>query len=64
MVSDTYYRAIAAPNADLITDAIERIEPHGIRTADGRLREADLLILATGLSTPALLPLEIRASQG
>lgn len=48
VVSDTYYRAIAAPNADLVADAIERIEPHGIRTVDGRLHEADLLILATG----------------
>ncbi|MFD6221402.1 flavin-containing monooxygenase [Nocardia asteroides] len=28
VVSDTYYRAIAAPNADLVPDGIERIEPH------------------------------------
>ncbi|GAD81754.1 NAD(P)/FAD-dependent oxidoreductase [Nocardia asteroides NBRC 15531] len=50
VVSDTYYRAIAAPNADLVPDGIERIEPHGIRTADGRVHDADLLILATGFT--------------
>lgn len=48
VVSNTYYKAIAAPNADLVTAGIDRIEPHGIRTTDGRVHEADMLVLATG----------------
>lgn len=48
VVSGTYYAALKARNASLVTDGIERIEPSGIRTADGKLHEADLLVLATG----------------
>lgn len=43
-----WYRALTRPDVELVTDAIERIEPSGIRTADGRLREADVIVLATG----------------
>ncbi len=50
--SDTYYQAVAAPNAALITDRIERVTPHGIVTADehGRATEraADVIVFATG----------------
>ncbi len=48
VVSGTYYSAVKARNASLVTDGIEKIEPTGIRTADGTLHEADLLVLATG----------------
>lgn len=48
VVSGTYYSALKARNASLVTDSIERIEPRGIRTADGTLHEADVLVLATG----------------
>jgi cation diffusion facilitator CzcD-associated flavoprotein CzcO len=43
-----FYEAIQRPNAEVITDNIERIESNGIRTADGRLHELDVLVLATG----------------
>ncbi|MBS4104974.1 monooxygenase, partial [Tsukamurella paurometabola] len=48
VVSGTYYSALKARNASLVTEGIERIEAGGIRTADGTLHEADLLVLATG----------------
>jgi len=48
IVSDKFYPAISKPNAELVTDGITRIEPRGIRTADGRLHEVDVLVLATG----------------
>ena len=48
VVSDTYYRAIQADNAELVTSAIERVTPSGIRTTDGREIAVDLVILATG----------------
>ncbi|MBF6211165.1 NAD(P)/FAD-dependent oxidoreductase [Nocardia puris] len=48
VVSGTYYRAISAPNAELVTDAITAITPTGIRTADGRHHEVDVIVFATG----------------
>ncbi|MBX9604622.1 MAG: NAD(P)/FAD-dependent oxidoreductase, partial [Gammaproteobacteria bacterium] len=46
--SEDFYRAIQQPNAELVTEGIERIEAGGIRTRDGRLHELDVLVLATG----------------
>jgi cation diffusion facilitator CzcD-associated flavoprotein CzcO len=48
VVSAAYYRALRARNAELVTAAIERITPRGIRTADGRDIDVDLLVFATG----------------
>ncbi len=46
--ADKFYPAIQKENADVVIDAIQQIEPAGIRTADGALHELDVLILATG----------------
>lgn len=48
VMSDQFYSAIQRPNAELVTEGIDRIEPAGIRTRDGRLHELDVLVLATG----------------
>lgn len=48
VISSTFYDAIQQPNANLVTAPIERIEPDGVRTADGQLHELDVLVLATG----------------
>lgn len=48
LISNDYFPALQRPNATLTTDAIERIEPGGVRTKDGRLHELDALVLATG----------------
>jgi len=48
VVSGTYYRAIQADNAELVTDAITAVTPTGIRTADGTHRDTDIIVLATG----------------
>ncbi|MFE3000754.1 flavin-containing monooxygenase [Nocardia sp. NPDC059246] len=48
VLSGTYYRALRARNAELITTAIEEVTPTGIRTADGRHHQLDLIVLATG----------------
>ena len=43
------------PNTELVTEAIARITPHGIVTADGRERPIDVLVCATGFDTVQLL---------
>lgn len=48
LISDDYFPAIQRDNVDLVVEGIERIENSGIRTKDGRLREVDVIILATG----------------
>lgn len=51
VISNDFYDAIQHPNANLVTSAIERIEPQGVRTADGVLHDLDVLVLATGFRT-------------
>lgn len=48
VMSEDFYAAIQRPHAKLVTEAIERVEPRGVRTRDGRLHELDVLVLATG----------------
>jgi cation diffusion facilitator CzcD-associated flavoprotein CzcO len=65
IVSTDFYQAIQRPNAELVTDAIERIEPNGVRTTDGRLHELDVLVLATGFKVNAFMrPMRIRGRDG
>ncbi|MFL6111442.1 MAG: flavin-containing monooxygenase, partial [Catenulispora sp.] len=48
LISNDYYPAVAAPNAELVTSGIAEIRPHSIVTADGIERPTDVLVLATG----------------
>lgn len=48
VLSSRFYRAVQRPDVAVVTDAIERVVPEGIVTADGRLHELDVLVLATG----------------
>lgn len=48
VISDDFYKAIQHPNANLVTSPIVRVEPEGVRTADGVLHDLDVLVLATG----------------
>ena len=49
--SDDYYPALQRENVTLETGAIAAIEPTGVRLADGRRRELDMLVHATGFET-------------
>jgi cation diffusion facilitator CzcD-associated flavoprotein CzcO len=46
--SDTYYRAIANPKTQVITDGIARLTPTGIVTGDGAEHPVDVIVWATG----------------
>jgi cation diffusion facilitator CzcD-associated flavoprotein CzcO len=60
IMSEDFYQAIQRPNAELVTDGIERIERAGVRTRDGRLHELDVLILATGFRVDRFMrPMEV-----
>jgi cation diffusion facilitator CzcD-associated flavoprotein CzcO len=48
LISNDYYPAVAAPNAELVTAGIAEIRPHSVVDRDGVERPADTLVLATG----------------
>ncbi len=64
IVSDLFYPAISKPNAELVTESITRVEVNGVRTADGRLHELDVLVLATGFDPHRFLGDAEVAGQG
>jgi cation diffusion facilitator CzcD-associated flavoprotein CzcO len=47
-VSNSYYRTFSKPHVHLETVGIDRIDPDGIVTRDGKKRVIDSLVLATG----------------
>jgi cation diffusion facilitator CzcD-associated flavoprotein CzcO len=58
--SPDYYQAVQRPNVDVVTERILRVEPEGVRTADGALHALDVLILATGFQADRFMrPMEI-----
>jgi cation diffusion facilitator CzcD-associated flavoprotein CzcO len=60
VISPDFYDAIQQPHAEVVTEPIERIEHGGVRTADGRLHELDVLVLATGFHADAFMrPMEV-----
>ncbi|MBB5406314.1 cyclohexanone monooxygenase [Paraburkholderia sp. HC6.4b] len=65
VMSDGFYEAVQKSNVELVTDPIENIESRGVRTADGKLLELDLLILATGYDAHStLFPMQLVGENG
>jgi cation diffusion facilitator CzcD-associated flavoprotein CzcO len=48
LISNDYLPALTRPNVELVTDSIAGVSPRGVVTADGREREADVIIFGTG----------------
>ena len=48
LISNDYYPAVAAPNAELVTAGIAEVRPHSIVDRDGVERPTDTIVLATG----------------
>ncbi len=60
IMSEDFYEAIQKPNANLVTEEIERIEASGIRTTDGELHELDVLIICTGFQVDRFMrPMQV-----
>jgi cation diffusion facilitator CzcD-associated flavoprotein CzcO len=65
MVSDDFYPALQRGNVELVTDKVVEIRPDGVVTADGRLREVDAILYATGFRvTDWLSHVDIRGRGG
>lgn len=55
LISNVYYPVFNEPHVELVTDRIEAVTPTGVRTVDGREREVDTVILATGFKVSKYL---------
>ena len=65
VISPDFYEKVQRPNVNLVTSAINRIEPEGVRTADGTLHEIDVLVLATGFKVDSFVrPMNVVGQAG
>jgi 4-hydroxyacetophenone monooxygenase len=65
LIDNNWFKMLKRPNVDLVTDAIERIVPEGIRTRDGKIWQADALVFATGFKVSKMLhPMAIVGKDG
>jgi cation diffusion facilitator CzcD-associated flavoprotein CzcO len=48
LISNDYFPAVTAPNAELVTAGIAEVRPHSIVATDGVERPTDTIVLATG----------------
>lgn len=55
LFSNAWYPAIARDHVEVVTERVTGVEPTGVRTADGRLHEADVLIWGTGFAATDFL---------
>lgn len=48
VVDNGWYAALTRDNVELVTDRIRRLVPSGIETDDGKVRDIDVIVTATG----------------
>jgi cation diffusion facilitator CzcD-associated flavoprotein CzcO len=65
LFSNDWYPALDRDHVDVVTTRITGIEPDGVRTSDGRLHKADVLIWGTGFAaTDFLAPMRVTGVDG
>ncbi|HWJ93832.1 MAG TPA: NAD(P)/FAD-dependent oxidoreductase, partial [Telluria sp.] len=65
LLSSDYLPAISRDNVQLVTDAVRRITPTGVETADGTLHQVDAIVYGTGFAaTEFLAPMRITGRDG
>lgn len=65
LLSNSYYPALTRPNVDVVDGGLVEITPSGVVGADGRAREVDVLVFATGFHvTEAPIARRIEGTDG
>lgn len=65
VVDNGWYRALTRDNVDLVTESVARLTETGIETADGAVRDVDLIVTATGFDIVKYLwPAEYTGREG
>ncbi|WP_372735923.1 flavin-containing monooxygenase [Nocardioides sp.] len=55
LFSNNWYPALDRDHVEVVTEAVAGVEPSGVRTADGTLHEADVIIWGTGFAATDFL---------
>ena len=65
LLSNDWFKTLAQPHVELVTDDIAEITETGIVTTDGRKREVDAIVFGTGFTaTQFLAPMDFRGLNG
>jgi 4-hydroxyacetophenone monooxygenase len=65
LLDNGWFRTVARPDVDLITEGIEAVTEHAVVTNSGTEHKADVIALATGFNILQFLwPMEIRGASG
>ncbi|MDI1462392.1 NAD(P)/FAD-dependent oxidoreductase [Catellatospora sp. KI3] len=65
LLSDDYYPALTRDNVEVVTEAVTRVTPSGVVTADGREHPVDTIIFGTGFHVTNLpLARTVRGADG
>ncbi|KQW52621.1 4-hydroxyacetophenone monooxygenase [Nocardioides sp. Root1257] len=65
LFSNDWYPALSRDHVEVVSDRVTEIVPEGVRTADGRVHEADVLIWGTGFAaTDYLGTIDVRGVGG
>jgi cation diffusion facilitator CzcD-associated flavoprotein CzcO len=65
LVSSDWYRTLRRPHVDVVASAVTALTPDGVRTADGTVRPADVVVLATGFEPEVFLaPMKVFGRDG
>ncbi|KAJ1684407.1 hypothetical protein LUZ63_020162 [Rhynchospora breviuscula] len=65
LFSSSYLPALQRPDVSLVGEAITEMTERGPRTADGRVHEVDVVVLATGFrTTDFMFPMEVVGTGG
>ncbi len=65
LFSNDWFRTLAQPNVELVTEPITEVTETGIVTADGRVRQVDAIIYGTGFTaTEFLAPMNFKGLDG
>ncbi|MBV8063678.1 MAG: NAD(P)/FAD-dependent oxidoreductase, partial [Nevskia sp.] len=65
LLSNDWLRALARPNVEVVTERVAEITADGVKTADGALRDADVIVYGTGFAASQFLaPMELKGVNG
>jgi 4-hydroxyacetophenone monooxygenase len=65
LLDNGWYRTLRRDNVELVTERVERGLPEGLRTADGRTHELDVVVCATGFDAARYLaPIDVVGRTG
>jgi cation diffusion facilitator CzcD-associated flavoprotein CzcO len=65
LITDDWYPTLTRPNVELVSDPIAEIKPTAVRTEDGTIRPAEVLVVSTGFDVHVrLAPLQVVGAGG